>query len=256
MNLFKEVSGQGKDIVILHGWGGCNHKHMQPVVDQLSARYRVTNFDLPGQGKSDWHADIQTIHDIADQLVPYLPKHAIYIGWSFGGLVAMSIAARHSEHVSHLIGIATTPKFIADENWPGVPQPGFKSSFASEIKLKGLKVFMQAWYDSEFIDFNAKPAAYHELITMLDQDALDVNLDILSKGVDICDATDLRKEFKTLSCSIDLILSEQDNAIPTISFEKIKELNQKVNIHVVPNAHHLPFWTHSHEFNTILNSIL
>lgn len=241
MNIFKEVSGQGKDIVILHGWGGCNHKHMQPIVDQLSSRYRVTNFDLPGQGQSDWHSDIQNIHDIADQLVPYLPKQAIYVGWSFGGLVAMSIAARHSEHVNQLIGITTTPKFIATDNWPGVPQPGFKSSFASEIKSKGFKLFMQTWYGAEFVAFNPKPAAYHELINMLDKDAPNVNLDILSKGVDICDSTDLRKEFKTIRCSIDLILSEQDDTIPTLSFKKIKALNRNVNIHVIPNAHHLPF---------------
>lgn len=34
MNIYKEITGHGKDIVILHGWGGCNHKHMQPTERQ------------------------------------------------------------------------------------------------------------------------------------------------------------------------------------------------------------------------------
>jgi len=102
MSIFKEVVGQGQDIVILHGWS-CNHRMMQPVVNQLSARYRITAVDLPGTGQSDWAPETQSIHDIADQLLPELPAHAIYIGWSFGGLTSISIAARYPERVKRFI---------------------------------------------------------------------------------------------------------------------------------------------------------
>ncbi len=256
MNIYKEISGQGKDVVILHGWGGCNHKHMQPIVDQLVSRYRVTNFDLPGLGQSDWHHDIQSINDMADQLLSHLPKQAIYIGWSFGGLIAMSIAARYPERISRFIGITTTPKFVANDNWPGVPQPGFKSIFVPGIMQQGFKPFMKTWFDYEFAAFNPKPAAYHDLINILNQDFSKVNLEILFKGVDICDLTDLKNEFKSIQCPVDLILSERDDSVPVAAIEKIKQLNQSVNIQVIPEAGHIPFWTHSKEFNKILNHIL
>lgn len=256
MDIFKQTSGEGKDIVLLHGWGGCTHKHMQPIAEQLKSRYRVTNMDLPGQGQSDWDPAIENIHDMADQLLPHLPKHGIYIGWSVGGLLSMSIANRYPERVTQLVGVAVTPKFMASENWPGMPQPGFKSIFTTGIKQHGYKSFMQAWFEAEFNAINPKPAAYHQLIELLDENASSMNLEILFKGIDIVDSTDLRNEFNSIQCPVDLILGEQDGSIPTDSHEKFTALNSKVNIHKIPKAGHLPFWTHPHEFNKVLNDIL
>lgn len=251
MTIFKEVSGQGEDVVILHGWG-CDHRHMQPIVDQLKDRYRVTNFDLPGRGKSDWNENIQNIHGIADQLLPHLPKQAIYIGWSFGGLITTSIAARYPEKVVRFVGVTTVPKFIADDQWPGFPLPGFKAAIP-EVKRKGVKDFFSSVFDHEFSTINPKPENYHKLMALLDNA---VNLDILFKGIDICDATDLRTEFKSLKCPIDLIFSEKDESLPIVLAEEVKHLNSNVTIHTIPEANHMVFWTHPKEFNKTLNGIL
>ncbi|NNM58834.1 MAG: alpha/beta fold hydrolase [Legionellales bacterium] len=82
MSIFKIETGQGENIVLVHGWG-CDLRQMQPLVEQLSNRYCVTNIDLPGRGQSSWEPQIHTIHDIADYLLPSLPQEkAVYIGWS------------------------------------------------------------------------------------------------------------------------------------------------------------------------------
>ncbi len=256
INIFKEITGQGKELVILHGWGGCNHKHMQPIVDQLAGRYKIMNFDLPGQGHSDWHPDILDMNAIVNQLLVSLPEQAIYLGWSFGGQLAMSIAANYPERVNRLIGIGTTPRFITNDHWPGIPEPGFKSSFTSGIKQKGWQSFMTEWFSAEFADFEPKPAAYHKLVSWLTEDYPRVNLEILFKGIDISDATDLRKSFQTIRCPIDLIFGERDDSILNESHKKIKALNSNVNVHTISKARHMPFWTHSQEFNQILNHIL
>lgn len=256
MNIFKKTVGSGKDVLILHGWGGIDHKYMQPIVEQLASRYRVTSIDLPGQGQSSWHPDIQNMDDIADQLLSSLPKQAIYIGWSFGGAVAMSIAARYPERINQLIGIGTTPKFVASDYWPGVPRPGFQASFIPAIEENGWSTFIRGWVDFEFADFESKPTKYHDLISMLDKDVPKVNTDILFKGVYIIDATDLRKPFQSIACPIDLIMGEQDDAIPIECHEVIKQLNPKVSIRTIPKAKHMPFWTHPHEFSETLNHIL
>jgi pimeloyl-[acyl-carrier protein] methyl ester esterase len=253
MKLFKETTGQGKDVVILHGWG-CDHRYMQPIVDQLKDRYRVSNFDLPGRGKSDWQPNIETIHDIADSLLPELPKNAIYIGWSFGGLVSISIAARYPELVERFIGVATTPKFVEDNEWPGVPKPGFISGFG-EIKDSGYKNFMHAYYESEFANFDVKPEAYPKLLALLaEEPQCDIN--ILLKGINICDATDLRNEFHTISKKIDFIMSSQDGAVLNAAHNKIKAINSNARMHVIPDAHHMSFWTHQKEFKENLEKIL
>lgn len=254
MSIYKNITGNGKgeSIVILHGWG-CNHQHMQPIVDQLSQQYQVINFDLPGRGKSAWNPKIETIHDIADQLLDHLPEKATYIGWSFGGHIAMSIASRFPERVEKIVGIATTPKFIEDKNWLGVPQPGFIAGFG-EIKKIGAAPMFTQFYNSEFAHYEQKPKAYHELLALLNND--EINLDILLKGVNIIDHSDLRKEFSNIQCPIELILGGKDDNVNIENIPSIKALNSRVNIHVIPEAKHVPFWVYPNEFNHILKSIL
>ncbi len=254
MKIFKQISGQGEDVVLLHGWG-CDHRHMQPIADQLSGRYRVTNVDLPGCGQSDWHDSIETIRDFADQLLPHLPKQAIYIGWSFGGLVSMSIGARYPERMKRFIGIGTIPKFVTGDDWEAIPQPGFKKVFEEGISKVGFKKFLEDYYDVEFQNIDPKPAAYHKLLKLLDETD-NVDMDVLYKGVEIVDNADLRAEFAALQCPIDLIFGGKDNSIPTVTHENVKKLNPAANIHIIKDSNHMSFWTYPDEFNAILETIL
>ncbi len=252
MHIFKEVKGQGPDVVVIHGWS-CNHMDMQPVVKELAKHYRVTNIDLPGIGTSDWDPQTETIHDLAEQVLPHLPKEAIYVGWSFGGLISIAIAAKYPKRVKHLIGIGTTPKLIAADHWVGFPAPGFCVAF-DVVKEKGLKALLKEDYAGEFLAINPKPAQFSALNRLLDQ-APDIPQDILFKGIEICDATDLRKEFAGISCPIDFIMGEDDIKVLFTSAAQLQALNPKIKIHSIAGAKHLPFWTHPEEFNKILNCI-
>jgi len=251
MTIFKTVTGQGDDVVLFHG-AGCNHYHMQPIVDQLSSHYRVTNIDLPGAGQSDWQSSMKTIYDIVDVLLPHLPQQAIYVGWSFGGLLAMATAVKYPDRVKRIVGIGTTPKFIETENWPGFPQPGFKVLFPN-MREHGFGNFIKSFCDAEFADIEPKPTAYHELLAWLN-DKHHMDVETFAEITEITDATDLRKEFAAFQCRVDLIFGEMDGAVPYPA--EIKTLNPNINIHTIPGAHHMPFWTHPKEFNQVLNSIL
>ncbi len=44
--------GEGKDILLLHGWGQ-NIEMMKPLGDNFSNRFRITILDFPGFGESD-----------------------------------------------------------------------------------------------------------------------------------------------------------------------------------------------------------
>ncbi len=253
MSVYKEISGEGKEIVLMHGWG-CDLRHMQPIADLLVSNYRVTNIDLPGRGKSDWVPTIKTIHDVADIILPHLPEKAIYVSWSFGGLVTLSIASRYPERVERIVGIAMMPKFVEADNWPGVPKPGFQAGF-NEIKSPGFHAFTRDYYDLEFSAFNPKPAAYHQLIQLL-QNTPEQDLEILFKGVLLCDEADFRDAFQSLQCPIDLILGEKDQSVPLASHAAMKQLNPAVGLHVIPEAQHTLFWTHPQIFQNELQAVL
>ena len=52
LNIRYTQAGEGPDVLVLHGWGGCIES-FGPVIGALCDRYRVTALDFPGHGKSD-----------------------------------------------------------------------------------------------------------------------------------------------------------------------------------------------------------
>jgi hypothetical protein len=42
VSIFKEITGQGPDVVLIHG-GAASHLDVAPIAEALADRYRVTN---------------------------------------------------------------------------------------------------------------------------------------------------------------------------------------------------------------------
>lgn len=216
----------------------------------------MINIDLPGTGQSAWDSSIKTIHDIADCVVRELPDEAIYVGWSFGGLVAQAIAVKYPNRVKHIVGIGTTPRFIEANNWPGFPAAGFSAVVDPLLKDgKEAKDFLKMFYEFEFESINPKPDSYSEAQKLWSSPST-ISNNLLSERIAICDTTDLRDLFKSITCPIDLIMGDLDTNIPKEAFANIKSLNPNVKIHELVGVGHAPFWTHQQEFNKTLNSVL
>jgi len=90
--------GEGKDIILLHGWGQ-NIEMMKPLGDCFSDRFRITILDLPGFGESEEPKEAWTIEKYSDMLEEFIEKLSIkkpiVIGHSFGGRLAIRYSAAH-----------------------------------------------------------------------------------------------------------------------------------------------------------------
>lgn len=90
--------GEGKDILLLHGWGQ-NIEMMKFIGDRLADRFRITILDFPGFGESDEPTIPWTLSDyslLIERLVQGLKiKKPIIMGHSFGGRVAIRYSANH-----------------------------------------------------------------------------------------------------------------------------------------------------------------
>lgn len=88
-----EVTGDGPDILLLHGWGS-NLKTFDGLAEELSQKYRVIRVDLPGFGESerprdDWHVE-DYVKFVADFLNKLKVKNLFaVVGHSFGGRVVI-----------------------------------------------------------------------------------------------------------------------------------------------------------------------
>lgn len=108
--------GEGYPLVLFHGWGF--DSRIWDAILPMMHRYEVYCVDLPGFGLTpfmDWET-FQT------QVLQQLPLTFALAGWSLGGMVATRFALEAPRRVSHLLNIASSPCFVADADWPGVPK--------------------------------------------------------------------------------------------------------------------------------------
>ena len=96
-----------KPLVLLHGGSG-SWTHWVRNIDALSQQHAVWAMDLPGMGDSDLPPNAKDADDIApwvaQGMAQLLGGQAIPVmGFSFGGLTAGFVAARHPERVSRLL---------------------------------------------------------------------------------------------------------------------------------------------------------
>lgn len=110
------VMGQGRPVLMLHGWGG-SHVSWAPVWQQLSAHHTLYIPDFPGFGQSDppeapW--DVAAYAQMVCHLMDALDlKKCDFVVHSFGGRVLLKLASEHPERVGRAVitdGAGLKPK--------------------------------------------------------------------------------------------------------------------------------------------------
>lgn len=92
-----EKSGEGKPLIILHGWGS-SKRVMAPVVKNLSHLRTCYNVDLPGFGDSPEPETSWNIDDYADAVQAFIEsleeQNVDLLVHSFGGRITLKLCAR------------------------------------------------------------------------------------------------------------------------------------------------------------------
>jgi len=253
MPIYFKTQGKGLDIVLLHGWG-FNSDIWQPITKELIKKYRVTVMDFPGYGRSQCENDKEyNLNYVVENVLHVVPKDpAVFVGWSLGGLVATQIGLLHPEHVIGIVNVASSPKFIATENWPGMTLDAVEK-FAEEL---------QADYHALLQRFLALQGLHQDEIESIKKVLLrfgNPDQNALLAGLEILKYSDFRSCLKQMDESWCYILCRLDRIVPFAVKEKILELNQQINVRVINGGHafflskHKEFINHLNEFVTCLS---
>ncbi|MGG3575172.1 alpha/beta hydrolase [Bacillus gobiensis] len=106
MDLYYEVSGQGKPVVLLHS-GGADLRDWKFVTPLLAKHYKVIAIDGRGAGKSPSPIDPPNyVKDLLTLLDHLEIDKAALVGHSIGGRLATDFSLEYSERVSELVLIA------------------------------------------------------------------------------------------------------------------------------------------------------
>jgi len=117
MTLHVERAGHGPvPLVLIHGWA--MHGGMfAPLVEALASRCTMYVVDLPGHGHSrDCGLSLEP-RACAEAIASEVPP-AVWLGWSLGGLMALTAALDKPQHVLGLAMLCATPKFVRSDDWP------------------------------------------------------------------------------------------------------------------------------------------
>ena len=245
MRLHIESMGEGRDLVLLHGWG-MSGKCWESVAGRLAERCRVHLVDLPGHGASGYSGD-----DWVDSLAQAFPVDVHVCGWSLGGQIAIEWAARHRESVKSLTLVSSTPCFVSKENWDhGMPFEAFEqfalafdADFAATMKRF---LYLQAQKDAE------ERRLYRALLGYF----VEGERDALHAGLDMLRNLDLREEAEQLSLPILIMHGESDMLIPIEAGRWLAGNMKGAKLESMPNCSHAPFLSNPGRFVSILMEFL
>lgn len=240
MTLWTQTSGKGDDLLLIHGWG-MNASVWLPLAKALEKAFRVTLIELPGHGTSPWN-DSTGLESWAEQVLDSAPHKAIWLGWSLGGLVMQQAAIMQPKTLRGLAGIATSPCFVQQDDWPCGIASTVLESFAKELTAdtrKTLRRFLalqvQGATDAKALlsqlrrEFDSRPAP---------------RLAALQAGLDILLHSDLRTPLAELDLPMSWILGERDTLAPVSLAEHLPALQPEMQLQVIEGAAHAPFLSH------------
>lgn len=252
MAMHREIYGQGRPLVMLHGWA-MHSGIWRAFAKQLASRFQVICLDLPSHGRS--HAvDEFSLPKISEALLDSIPIQKFsLLGWSLGATVAIDMASRRPDRVESLILLAGNPKFVESEDWPGI-KPRVLDAFAEQLTGDVGKTLMRFLA----LQVNGLPNGKRLLQSLKAaiQECDSPPVNALQLGLDILRYCDLRDELAGLVCPVNVIQGDRDGLVPSDCGPALERRVPGISVHVLENAGHVPFLSHDRELIRIIEGIL
>ena len=103
---YEQRGAAGPQVLLLHGWG-CSCRHFDPILADMEKDYRLTAIDFPAHGESGRPPEPWGVREFAECTREVMEQLGIapcdVIAHSFGGRVALYLAAEHPELVRRLV---------------------------------------------------------------------------------------------------------------------------------------------------------
>jgi pimeloyl-[acyl-carrier protein] methyl ester esterase len=256
--LYREITGHGRDLVLLHGWGA-NLRVWDELTRALARRFRVIAVDLPGHGRSSWdpHATTPAAQAwrVCETLAPLTTRYSL-LGWSLGGQFALDLAAALPGGIERLVLVATTPKFLAAPGW----RHGLKPAALEELALRlaadpgrALEEFLQLQVRGERPRTAAR--VLEKLVAALmvhgtaQPEALACGLERLRHG-------DLRAQLAAVRAPALVIAGGRDRITRAGAGRALAAALARGRCRTLRHAAHVPFLSHPRQFATLVSAFL
>lgn len=211
MRLHAVVEGEGR-VLVLIGSLGTTLAMWEPQLAEL-ADFTVVRVDLPGHGGSRVPADAFSVADVGRAVLAHVNEEFAVCGISFGGLVAMWLAA--NADVDSVVLACTKPRFDPREQW---------EERAALVRREGMEAvadgILARWFAHE------PPAGFREMLLACPPEGY-------ARCCDALRDADVHDELARIDVPTLVIAGEHD---PTVTVDDARRLPGRL---VVLDAAHL-----------------
>jgi pimeloyl-[acyl-carrier protein] methyl ester esterase len=244
--------GQGKDLVLIHGWG-MHSGIWEPIIDRFSNQYTLHLVDIPGMGKSHVINPYDLDH-VTEEISKALPPSFDILGWSLGSLIAIKMSLMYPKKIHRMVLVGGTPCFINQTDWSyGVDVRDF-NNFANNL-FKNYKSTMINFYILQLMHSKNSKLIIKKLKEM---EAVENPPEIksLQLGLDILLNNDLRNDINKIKHQTLLISGDMDRLTPKSASMWLESHLKESQLKLIKGASHIPFLSHSDEFFNCLDQFL
>ena len=240
MNLYIDKRGHGPvPLVLLHGWamhGGV----LAPLVEALEEQCTMYVVDLPGHGYSrDCGLPLEP-RACAAAIAAETPP-AIWLGWSLGGIIALTAALEHPQQVRGLAMLCATPRFVRDASWPHGADGKLVHQLASDLETD-YHATLEHFLTLEAMG-SADPRAELRHLRELVFARGEPDLRVLQEGIRILETTDRRTALPDLAVRSAWISGRRDRLVPPQAMAwSASQCGGQYND--IQQAGHAPFFGH------------
>lgn len=245
MNYIEE--GQGKPLLLLHGWGG-NVNSFLPIRNAMKSKRRVITVDFPGFGESNDPPADWKVKNYTELIAAFIKENDLgpidIIAHSFGGRVSIYLASHYKELVGKLVLVDAaglipkrpTSYYIKVYRYKFLKKLA-NSSLGNGI-LKAFKI------DAKALTKNAGSSDYQ----MLNDTMKKVFVSVVND--------DLEPYLKDIETSTLLIWGRDDKETPVYFGETMEKKIKDAGLVVLENAGHFSYIDQFASFNKIVSVFL
>ena len=256
MSIFVEAVGAGSgkpSLALLHGWG-LNGAVWNSVREPLAEHFTLQIVDLPGHGYSR-NVPLTTLDATADLLAHALPNPTHLLGWSMGGQIALTYARRHPASVEKLVLVATTPRFVANDEWAHATKAAVLDDFAQRLATN-YEATIRGFLALQTLQQPSARATIAALQTAMSERG-EPSVASLQAGLHILRTSDLRTQLAKISPAAIVIQGDHDALTPEPAAHWLADHLPNANYALIQHAAHAPFLSHRELFlEHVLNHLL
>jgi pimeloyl-[acyl-carrier protein] methyl ester esterase len=251
MSLYIERQGRGPRIVLIHGWG-LHGGVFEDLAARLARDHEVIVPDLPGHGRSP--AGELAPEVVSRELLERVGGDAVWLGWSLGGLVALTAARQFPAQVARLVLVGATPKFVQGPDWTaGMSETTFAEFTGSLFKDYRTTLL-------RFLSLQAgRDDAGREVLRSLRARVFahgEPGVAALEAGLQVLAAADVRAVLKDIAVPALVIQGEYDRLSVPAAAEFMARALPQARLVTVAGAGHAPFLSHPQQLEDEVRKFL